>query len=283
MLAMDLVMMRSSTRGCPDLLTQRWHVSAHGLRQYLASLYQKNLLNYKKCDMNYKLKRDDIKRKEHAIKQRLDKAMSDLMREKSQKDYEKPGRHGSEEKTKVPPKGYRGILEWKDNIPVGDWAVKFNNLIGYLIRDPRSINIAHNFEEQEFKCIKKIWEKLMDHYCLKDNPESWDYVIPKMAKLIRCWKSDLKKRYFTYLSTDWKRIYELDKRVPPFNWMTLIIEWEGEKKKICETTSVNRRSKLYDHFLGATPYVQIEHKYLNKNPAALEASQNDVFTRATQS
>ncbi|ONK57994.1 uncharacterized protein A4U43_C09F6620 [Asparagus officinalis] len=215
MLAMDLVMMRSSTRGCPDLLTQRWHVSAHGLRQ---------------------------------------------------KDYEKPGRHGSEEKTKVPPKGYRGILEWKDNIPVGDWAVKFNNLIGYLIRDPRSINIAHNFEEQEFKCIKKIWEKLMDHYCLKDNPESWDYVIPKMAKLIRCWKSDLKKRYFTYLSTDWKRIYELDKRVPPFNWMTLIIEWEGEKKKICETTSVNRRSKLYDHFLGATPYVQIEHKYLNKNP-----------------
>ncbi|XP_020276696.1 uncharacterized protein LOC109851007 isoform X1 [Asparagus officinalis] len=115
----------------------------------------------KKCDMNYKLKRDDIKRKECAIKQRLDKAMSDLMREKGQKDYEKPGRHGSEEKTKVPPKGYRGILEWKDNIPVGDWAVRFNNLIGCLIRDPRSINIAHNFEEQEFKCIKKIWEKLM--------------------------------------------------------------------------------------------------------------------------
>ena len=71
---------------------------------------------------------------------------------------------------------------------------------------------------------------LQDHYCLEDNPESWDYVIPKMAKLIRGWKSDLKKRYFTNLSTDWKRIYELDKRVPPFNWMTLIIEWEGEKK-----------------------------------------------------
>ncbi|ONK63365.1 uncharacterized protein A4U43_C07F14310 [Asparagus officinalis] len=36
------------------------------------------------------------------------------------KDYEKPGRHGSEEKTKVPLKGYRAILEWKGNIPVGD-------------------------------------------------------------------------------------------------------------------------------------------------------------------
>ncbi|ONK64983.1 uncharacterized protein A4U43_C07F32190 [Asparagus officinalis] len=169
--------------------------------------------------------------------------MSDLMRGKGQKDYEKPGRHGSEKKTKVPPKGYRGILEWKDNIPVGDWAVRFNNLIGCLIRDPRSINIAHNFEEQEFKCIKKIWEKLMDHYCLEDNPESWDYVIPKMVKLIRGWKSDLKKRYFTNLSTDWKRIYELDKRVPPFNWMTLIIEWEGEKK--IEKLSFLGR-KLYD-------------------------------------
>ena len=51
-----------------------------------------------------------------------------------------------------------------------------------------------------------------------------------MAKLIRGWKSALKKRYFTKISTDWKRIYELDKRVYPFNWMTLIIEWEGEKK-----------------------------------------------------
>ncbi|ONK60164.1 uncharacterized protein A4U43_C08F15060 [Asparagus officinalis] len=126
----------------------------------------------KKCDMNYKLKRDDIKRKERAIKQKLDKAMSDLMREKGQKDCEKPGRYRSEEKTKVPPKGYRSILEWNDNIPVGDWAVRFNNLIGCLIRDPRSINIAHNFEEQELKCIKKIWEKLMDHYCLEDNSES---------------------------------------------------------------------------------------------------------------
>ncbi|XP_020263844.1 uncharacterized protein LOC109839751 isoform X1 [Asparagus officinalis] len=103
--------------------------------------------------------------------------------------------------------------------------------------------------------------------------------------------------------------------------MTLIIEWEGEKKKICETASANRRSKLYDHFLGATSYAQIEHKYLSENPdaltmpptllakraytppqgyenvegndkkvekinelnAALEASQNDVFTRVTLS
>ncbi|ONK55144.1 uncharacterized protein A4U43_UnF7190 [Asparagus officinalis] len=144
--------------------------------------------------------------------------------------FEKPGRHESEEKTKVHWKGYLGILEWKGNIHVRDWAVKFNNLIGFLLRDPSSINIAHNFEEQEFKGIKKIWEKLMDHYCIEDNTESWDYVIPKMAKLIRGWKSDLKKRYFTNLFTDWKRIYELDKRVPPFNWMTLIIEWEGEKK-----------------------------------------------------
>ncbi|ONK66889.1 uncharacterized protein A4U43_C06F13110 [Asparagus officinalis] len=90
------------------------------------------------------------------------------------KDYEKPGRHGSEEKTKVPPKGYQGILEWKGNIPVGDWA---------------------------------------DHYCLEDNLEYWDYVILRMAKLIRDWKSDLKKRYFTKVSANWKRIYKLDKRV----------------------------------------------------------------------
>ncbi|ONK66893.1 uncharacterized protein A4U43_C06F13200 [Asparagus officinalis] len=129
------------------------------------------------------------------------------------KDYEKPGRHKSEEKTKVHPKGYQAILEWKDSIPVGDWAVRFNNLIDYLIRDKCSINIAHNFEEQGFKGIRKIWEKLMDHYCLVDNPESWDYVIPRMAKLIRGWKSDLKKRYFTKVSTNWKMIYELDKRV----------------------------------------------------------------------
>ncbi|ONK54827.1 uncharacterized protein A4U43_UnF10900 [Asparagus officinalis] len=107
------------------------------------------------------------------------------MRENGKKDYEKPGRHRSEEKTKVPPKGYQGILEWKGSIPVRDSVVRFNNLIGYLIRDPSSINIAHNFEEQEFKGIKKIWEKLMDHYCLEDNSKSWDYVIPKMTKLIR--------------------------------------------------------------------------------------------------
>ncbi|XP_020259809.1 uncharacterized protein LOC109836347 isoform X2 [Asparagus officinalis] len=36
-------------------------------------------------------------------------------------------------------------------------------------------------------------------------------------------------------------------------------------KKICETTSANRRSKLYDHFLGSTPYARIEHKYLSEN------------------
>ncbi|ONK60843.1 uncharacterized protein A4U43_C08F23300 [Asparagus officinalis] len=200
------------------------------LRPWTPSVYhiplpEKAIALQKKCDRNFKIRRDYIKRKERAIKQRLDKAMADLMRER-----EKPGRHGSEEKTKVPPKGYRAILEWKGNIPVGDWAVRFNNLIGCLIRDPCSINIAHNFEEQEFKGIKEIWVKLMDHYCLEDNPESWDYVIPKMAKLIRGWKSALKNRYFTKISTDWKRIYELDKRVYPFNWMTLIIEWEGEKK-----------------------------------------------------
>ncbi|XP_020251658.1 uncharacterized protein LOC109829024 [Asparagus officinalis] len=142
-----------------------------------------------------------------------------------------------------------------------------------------------------------------------------------MAKLIRGWKSALKNRYFTKISTDWKRIYELDKRVYPFNWMTLIIEWEGEKKKICETASVNRKMKIYDHFLGSTPYARIEHKYLSENPdaltmppallarraytppqgyenvegndkkvekinelvAAVEASQNEVLTRVSQS
>ncbi|ONK68411.1 uncharacterized protein A4U43_C05F11230 [Asparagus officinalis] len=141
------------------------------LRPWIPSVYHiplsgKAIALQKKCDRNFKIRRDDIKRKER------------------KKDYEKHGRHGSEEKMKVPPKGYRAILEWKGNVPVGDWAVRFNNLISCLIRDPCSINIAHNFEEQEFKGIKEIWEKLMDHYCLKDNPESWDYVIPKMAKLI---------------------------------------------------------------------------------------------------
>ncbi|ONK60477.1 uncharacterized protein A4U43_C08F18900 [Asparagus officinalis] len=76
--------------------------------------------------------------------------------EDGKKDYEKPGRHESEEKTKVPPKGNRGIMEWKGNIPVGDWAVRYNNLIGCLIRDPRSTNISYNFEEQKFEGIKKI-------------------------------------------------------------------------------------------------------------------------------
>ncbi|ONK59349.1 uncharacterized protein A4U43_C08F5530 [Asparagus officinalis] len=113
------------------------------------------------------------------------------MREKGKKDYEKPDRHESAEKTKVSSKVYHAIFEWKDNIPIGDWAVRFNNLIGCLIRDSCSNNIAHNFEKQEFKGIKKIWEKLMDHYYIEDNPESWDYVIPRMTKLIRGWKSDL--------------------------------------------------------------------------------------------
>ncbi|ONK76407.1 uncharacterized protein A4U43_C03F27440 [Asparagus officinalis] len=131
------------------------------LRPWTPSVYhiplpKKAIALQKKCDRDFKIRRDYIKTKERAIKQRLNKAMADLMRERSKKDYEKPGRHGSEEKMKVPPKGYHAILEWKGNIPVGDWAVRFNSLIGCLIRDPYSINIAHNFEEQEFKGKKEI-------------------------------------------------------------------------------------------------------------------------------
>ncbi|ONK77900.1 uncharacterized protein A4U43_C02F12070 [Asparagus officinalis] len=146
-------------------------------------LPEKAITLQKKCDRNYKKRREDIKNKDSIIKQRLEKAMSDKLREMGNKDYEKAGRHGSDLFTKVPPKGYRAILGWMGNIPVGDYAVRFNNLIGCLIRDPHHINIAHNFDEQQWNGIKKIWERLM-----------------------------------------------LDKRVPPYNWMTLIIEWEGEKK-----------------------------------------------------
>ncbi|ONK69701.1 uncharacterized protein A4U43_C05F25830 [Asparagus officinalis] len=116
------------------------------LRPWTPSVYhiplsEKAIALQKKYDRNFKIRRDYIKRKECAIKQRLDRAMADLMRERGKKDYEKPGRHGSEEKTKVPPKGkdyekpgrhgseektkvppkgYRAILEWKGNIPVRD-------------------------------------------------------------------------------------------------------------------------------------------------------------------
>ncbi|ONK80673.1 uncharacterized protein A4U43_C01F20440 [Asparagus officinalis] len=124
-------------------------------------LPEKAITLQKKCDRNYKKRREDIKNKDHIIKQRLEKAMSDQLREMGNKDYEKAGRHGSDLFTKVPPKGYRVVLEWMGNIPVGDYAVRFNNLIGCLIRDPHHINIAHNFDEQQWNGIKKIWERLM--------------------------------------------------------------------------------------------------------------------------
>ncbi|XP_020253976.1 uncharacterized protein LOC109831050 [Asparagus officinalis] len=109
----------------------------------------------------------------------------------------------------------------------------------------------------------------MNHYCLEDNPDSWDYVMSRASKMLRGWRSRLKSQYFTDITIDWKRIHQLDKRVPPYNWMTLIIEWEGEKKDKCSIASANRGAKLYDHFLGATPYARIEHKYLRENPDAL--------------
>ncbi|ONK67328.1 uncharacterized protein A4U43_C06F19010 [Asparagus officinalis] len=87
--------------------------------------------------------------------------MSDQLREMGNKDYEKAGRHSSDLFTKVPPKGYRAVLGWMGNIPVGDYVVKFNNLIDCLIKDPHYINIAHNFDEQLWNGIKKIWERLM--------------------------------------------------------------------------------------------------------------------------
>ncbi|ONK63944.1 uncharacterized protein A4U43_C07F20520 [Asparagus officinalis] len=124
-------------------------------------LPEKAITLQKKCDRNYKKRREDIKNKDSIIKQRLEKAMSDKLREMGNKDYEKAGRHGSDLFTKVPPKGYRAILGWMGNIPVGDYAVRFNNLIGCLIRDPHHINIAHNFDEQQWNGIKKIWERLM--------------------------------------------------------------------------------------------------------------------------
>ncbi|ONK72784.1 uncharacterized protein A4U43_C04F23200 [Asparagus officinalis] len=74
--------------------------------------------------------------------------MSDQLREIGNMDYEKSGRHGSDKQTKVPPLGYRAVLEWMDNIPVGDYIVRFNNLFDCLIRDLHYINIVHNFDEQ---------------------------------------------------------------------------------------------------------------------------------------
>ncbi|ONK60564.1 uncharacterized protein A4U43_C08F19910 [Asparagus officinalis] len=124
-------------------------------------LPEKAITLQKKCDRNYKKRREDIKNKDSIIKQRLEKAMSDKLREMGNKDYEKAGRHGSDLFTKVPPKGYRAILGWMGNIPIGDYAVRFNNLIGCLIRDPHHINIAYNFDEQQWNGIKKIWERLM--------------------------------------------------------------------------------------------------------------------------
>ncbi|ONK81507.1 uncharacterized protein A4U43_C01F29890 [Asparagus officinalis] len=58
-----------------------------------------------KCERNYKRRRDDIKKKNHIIKQRLEKAMSDQLRKMGNKDYEKACRYSSDQQTKVTPKG----------------------------------------------------------------------------------------------------------------------------------------------------------------------------------
>ncbi|ONK72508.1 uncharacterized protein A4U43_C04F20150 [Asparagus officinalis] len=119
-------------------------------------LPQKAIALQRKCQRNYKRRRDEIKDKERVIKQRLQKAMLGQLREMWNKDYEKLSRHGSDQHTKVPPQGY--------------WAI-------------------------------------LDRYCLVDNPNSCDYVMPTVTKMLLVWRNNSKK--IMEITVDWKRIHEL--------------------------------------------------------------------------
>ncbi|ONK66885.1 uncharacterized protein A4U43_C06F13070 [Asparagus officinalis] len=176
------------------------------------------------------------------------------------KDYEKPGRHGSEEKMKVPLKGYRAFLEWKGNIPVRDWAVKFNNLLDCLIRDQCSINIAHNFEEQGLKGIRKIWEKLMKDYEFlpldPNQPLSRNIVYrgmkSQLQERVRYNRCQVKQECFEV----WKNTPEAEREAlwttPAFSWIDRD-SWENlcayydseDKKDEARRNAQNRASNLH--------------------------------------
>jgi hypothetical protein len=77
--------------------------------------------------------------------------------------YTKSGRTGNKAATKRPSPGRRVVLQWSPypHAPIGEWATRFNNMVGCLVKRADFINPYYTFHENPFSSFVEIWRELM--------------------------------------------------------------------------------------------------------------------------
>ncbi|XP_020268959.1 uncharacterized protein LOC109844368 isoform X3 [Asparagus officinalis] len=170
------------------------------------------------------------------------------------------GRGGSKPDSKQALRGFRGILQWVDNLPIGSWSKKFNNYIGVLVRRTQIINPYFKFKELPWSAYEDIWTELMEYYCLEDYPGAWHYVFNiKVEAVLKQWGHELKISTYDKYTQDWQRFLNLDERVDLDHFTALLFYWDTES---AQKGSTNRHSKRkLDHHLGSTSFANLEYSY----------------------
>ncbi|XP_020271730.1 uncharacterized protein LOC109846902 [Asparagus officinalis] len=174
------------------------------------------------------------------------------------------GRGGSKPDSKQAPRGFRGILQWVDNLPIGPWSKKFNNYIGVLVRRVQVINPYFKFKELPWSAYEDIWRELMKFYCLEDYPGAWHYVFNiKVEVVLKQWRHELKISTYDKYTQDWQRFLNLDERVDLDHFTALLFYWDTESAQDkSKKGSTNQHSKRkLDHHLGSMSFANLEYRY----------------------
>ncbi|CAI0400830.1 unnamed protein product [Linum tenue] len=175
------------------------------------------------------------------------------------------------------PDGSKMVVHLNDlGQPIGSEGRKLASFLGTLARDGTLAPLNYVKWAALPKANKEnMWQLVQAKFEIDPMAKSW--VMKSLFSKWKSWKSRLKTYYFS-CKTDEERMRNLDKRVIPDQWPSLVSYWNKEEVKLlCARNRANRAHVKHSHTSGSKSYATIREEERAKRADGKTPTRAELF------
>ncbi|KAK1323187.1 hypothetical protein QJS10_CPA02g00558 [Acorus calamus] len=143
---------------------------------------------------------------------------------------------------------------------VGPNAARLISFMGTIARDGHMVPLTYvDWRRVPDELKEAMWNIIKSKFEVDPAIKTW--VLKSIATKWRDWKALLKNKHYKVHDTDEERLADLDDRVEPDQWQSLVDFWSSEEgKKLSAINSANRKRLKINHTTGTKSFARLREE-----------------------
>ncbi|KAK1300708.1 hypothetical protein QJS10_CPB13g00710 [Acorus calamus] len=160
---------------------------------------------------------------------------------------------------------------------VGPNAARLISFMGTIARDGHMVPLTYvDWRRVPDELKEAMWNIIKSKFEVDPAIKTW--VLKSIATKWRDWKALLKNKHYKVHETDEERLADLDDRVEPDQWQSLVEFWSSEEgKKLSAINSANRKRLKISHTTGTKSFARLREEERVKRVDGEEPSRAEFF------